>query len=93
MIECIAAKVDGEYLNITQVTRGIYLNVVYECINELYVYLAEDMGAYLCISSNGVPPSVSKRILVQINCKYNLVLYCIVYYDLIICLYVLISRM
>ncbi|CAG2110433.1 unnamed protein product, partial [Medioppia subpectinata] len=35
-----AAKVDGEYLNITQVTR-------------------EDMGAYLCISSNGVPPSDS----------------------------------
>ncbi|KFM76455.1 Muscle, skeletal receptor tyrosine-protein kinase, partial [Stegodyphus mimosarum] len=25
------------------------------------------MGAYLCIASNGVPPSVSKRILLQVN--------------------------
>ncbi|CAG9581300.1 unnamed protein product [Danaus chrysippus] len=25
-----------------------------------------DMGAYLCIASNGVPPSVSKRIVVQV---------------------------
>ncbi|XP_071034584.1 lachesin [Parasteatoda tepidariorum] len=27
----------------------------------------EDMGAYLCIASNGIPPSVSKRILLQVN--------------------------
>ncbi|XP_023216477.1 lachesin-like [Centruroides sculpturatus] len=43
-----APKVEGEYLNISQVTR-------------------EDMGAYLCIARNGVPPTVSKRILVQVN--------------------------
>lgn len=46
-----ASKVEGEYLNITQVTR-------------------EDMGAYLCIARNSVPPSVSKRITVQVNCEY-----------------------
>lgn len=28
-----------------------------------------DMGGYLCIASNGVPPSVSKRFEVKINCK------------------------
>lgn len=28
-----------------------------------------DMGAYLCIASNGVPPSVSKRIKVSVDCK------------------------
>ena len=28
-----------------------------------------DMGAYLCIASNGIPPSVSKRFDVQVNCK------------------------
>lgn len=44
----IVQRVEGEYLNLTQVTR-------------------EDMGAYLCIASNGVPPSVSKRILLQVN--------------------------
>lgn len=26
-------------------------------------------GAYLCIASNGIPPSVSKRIMVIVNCK------------------------
>ena len=27
------------------------------------------MGAYLCIASNGVQPSVSKRIIVKVVCK------------------------
>jgi hypothetical protein len=30
------------------------------------------MGAYLCIASNGVPPTVSKRIKVSVDCKYQL---------------------
>lgn len=29
-----------------------------------------DMGGYLCIASNGVPPSVSKRYDIQVNCKW-----------------------
>lgn len=28
-----------------------------------------DMGAYLCIASNGIPPTVSKRIKVSVDCK------------------------
>lgn len=28
-----------------------------------------EMGSYLCIASNGVPPSVSKRMKLQINCE------------------------
>lgn len=28
-----------------------------------------DMGAYLCIASNGVPPTVSKRIKVSVDCE------------------------
>jgi neurotrimin len=28
-----------------------------------------EMGAYLCIASNGVPPSVSKRLKLQVHCK------------------------
>lgn len=27
------------------------------------------MGAYLCIASNGVPPSVSKRITLDVECE------------------------
>ncbi|XP_076305078.1 lachesin-like [Tachypleus tridentatus] len=42
------SRVEGEYLNISQVTR-------------------EEMGAYLCIASNGIPPSVSKRIMLEVN--------------------------
>ncbi|CAK1552758.1 unnamed protein product [Leptosia nina] len=29
-----------------------------------------EMGAYLCIATNAVPPSVSKRIIVDVECKY-----------------------
>uniref|UniRef100_A0A182ULY5 Ig-like domain-containing protein n=1 Tax=Anopheles merus TaxID=30066 RepID=A0A182ULY5_ANOME len=28
-----------------------------------------EMGAYMCIASNGVPPSVSKRLKLQVHCK------------------------
>lgn len=31
--------------------------------------LRTDMGGYLCIASNGVPPTISKRYEVQVNCK------------------------
>lgn len=30
-----------------------------------------DMGAYMCIASNGIPPSVSKRFIVKVHCKYS----------------------
>ena len=29
----------------------------------------DDMGSYLCIADNGVPPIVSKRIYVYVQCK------------------------
>jgi len=29
------------------------------------------MGAYLCIASNGVPPSISKRVVLRVQCKYS----------------------
>lgn len=30
-----------------------------------------EMGAYLCIATNGVPPSVSKRIILDVECKQS----------------------
>lgn len=30
------------------------------------------MGAYLCIASNDVPPAVSKRVILNVNCKSHL---------------------
>ena len=35
----------------------------------LYKVQRSDMGAYLCIASNNVPPAVSKRIILKVNCK------------------------
>lgn len=29
-----------------------------------------EMGAYLCIAANGVPPSVSKRMMLHVHCEY-----------------------
>lgn len=29
-----------------------------------------EMGAYLCIAANGVPPTVSKRMMLHVHCKY-----------------------
>lgn len=30
------------------------------------------MAAYLCVASNGVPPSISKRVQLKVQCKHNL---------------------
>ncbi len=30
------------------------------------------MGAYLCIASNGIPPTISKRVMLIVHCKYIL---------------------
>ena len=32
----------------------------------------EDGGAYLCMASNGIPPTVSRRFELVVECKYNL---------------------
>ena len=31
-----------------------------------------EMGAYLCIARNGVQPAVSKRIILNVDCKYHM---------------------
>ncbi|EDW56389.1 GM22619 [Drosophila sechellia] len=34
-----------------------------------------EMGAYMCIASNGVPPTVSKRMKLQVHCEYHYTIY------------------
>lgn len=41
-----------------------------EALNLTRITRAE-MGVYLCIASNGVPPTVSKRITVDVECELN----------------------
>ena len=38
---------------------------------EIHRVRREDMGAYLCIASNDVPPAVSKRIYLHVQCTYH----------------------
>jgi len=35
------------------------------------------MGSYLCVASNGVPPTRSKRINVTVHCECMIIIYCI----------------
>lgn len=35
----------------------------------LWQVTRESMGAYMCIASNGIPPTVSKRVLITVSCK------------------------
>ena len=31
----------------------------------------EDMGTYICIAQNGVPPAISKSFKLIVNCKFS----------------------
>ena len=46
-----------------------------------------EMGAYLCIAQNKVPPSISKRIILNVECKY--ILFSLVY--LFVIFYLIVS--
>lgn len=39
--------------------------------NVLHLYKVSrlDMGAYMCIATNGIPPTVSKTVRLGIDCK------------------------
>ena len=39
----------------------------------LYKIRRNDMGAFMCIANNGVPPTISKRIVLNVNCELGLV--------------------
>ena len=41
---------------------------------EIHRVRREDMGAYLCIATNDVPPTVSQRIYLHVQCKNNLLI-------------------
>ncbi|KAL1465492.1 hypothetical protein WDU94_005059, partial [Cyamophila willieti] len=52
-------------------TKRGNISVVYEGTSLTFQRVSRKQGgAYLCIASNGVPPSVSKRISLIVHCKY-----------------------
>ena len=55
----------GEYLDL-QVTNAVLCSPLTTDHQDIS---REQMGAYLCIASNKIPPSVSKRITLIVECK------------------------
>ena len=58
----------GEVLQLAQVSRQVIIGVRIDNIK----YISDvfkDIGAFMCIAKNDVPPTVSKRIMLHVNCK------------------------
>lgn len=60
----VICKIIILFLITVTILKGPYLNITNVARLQ--------MGAYLCIASNGVQPSVSKRIVLNVNCKYKI---------------------
>lgn len=52
-----------QYIHTVNVVDGEILSITK--ISRLH------MAAYLCVASNGVPPSISKRVQLKVQCKSN----------------------
>nr|CAH7758195.1 unnamed protein product [Callosobruchus chinensis]CAH7762996.1 unnamed protein product [Callosobruchus chinensis] len=66
MPKIIWRREDGQAINIERQKKvSVYTQ---ERLSIIRITRSE-MGAYLCIATNGVPPSVSKRIIVDVECK------------------------
>ena len=63
---------DGSSIVLHNQTGGAIRRVdtVSGSILNLYRVDRRQMGAYLCIAANDVPPAVSKRVFVNVQCKY-----------------------
>nr|CAH7758193.1 unnamed protein product [Callosobruchus chinensis]CAH7762994.1 unnamed protein product [Callosobruchus chinensis] len=66
MPKIIWRREDGQAINIERQKKvSVYTQ---ERLSIIRITRSE-MGAYLCIATNGVPPSVSKRIIVDVEYK------------------------
>ena len=73
-----------EMNKIYQDISRIYFNIFkYNVLFSVSIYRGEvlqlhrvrrkDMGAFMCIASNDVPPTVSRRVSLSVNCKYTFI--------------------
>ncbi|XP_050422498.1 lachesin-like isoform X2 [Adelges cooleyi] len=58
---------DGGHIATDRKRKGVPVDKLFGDTLNLTRVTRADMGAYLCIASNGVPPSVSKRIILDIE--------------------------
>ncbi|KAG8231063.1 hypothetical protein J437_LFUL010688, partial [Ladona fulva] len=64
---------DGEAILMRRGPRDFYKVDTYNGSNLNFWRLdRRQMGAFLCIASNDVPPAVSKRIILNVNCEYSI---------------------
>lgn len=76
MISYIHYQMSAANLNLfmTLYIHMFLYNILVESYNGTYLRLfrleRRQMGAYLCIASNDVPPAVSKRVSLSVHCKY-----------------------
>ena len=63
-------NVEVARLNLTFMLRMISVTEYTGEFLVLHRVRRKDMGAFFCIAKNMVPPSVSKRIMLNVNCKY-----------------------
>lgn len=78
---CLPSKCGVRKSKFTNIEITYNLNDYFSFVTAYHVYEGEvlrlprvsrtDMGAYLCIASNGVPPTVSMRFVVNVQCKYK----------------------
>ena len=52
--------------------RGVAVNRVEGPVLELHKVRRGEAGSYLCIASNGHPPTVSRRLQLDVKCKTDM---------------------
>jgi hypothetical protein len=73
LMSCLGV-VDLWHLLYTRVLLARFVAVVRTVEGEVLLLtnvVRSDMGNYLCIATNGVPPSVSKRFAINVHCEYK----------------------
>ena len=63
LLACTGTDCDGGHFTV-EIHYGAEL--------ELHQVSRSDSGVYLCMASNGVPPTVSKRVRLYVDCECNI---------------------
>lgn len=50
----------------------LFLDVLYEGSDLTVIKVSRlNMGTYLCIANNGIPPNAVRKVMLHVHCKYN----------------------
>lgn len=68
---CLFCSIDQHYYLFFLSIVKCLVNVVDGEILSITKVSRLHMAAYLCVASNGVPPSISKRVQLRVQCRHN----------------------